>query len=312
AAARQLRTARLLKSCADSAMLCVAATTNRGPESSRDYDAGVEDTVVRRDCVPRESAEVAEPSASRGRRGAPVWAVASLMLLALAGVCTAADAPATAPAHTGKLLGMIAGLLLLALLCYSIYVFAAPILKERDRSLVWALAILCGVAIVKLALLPWFDGYRNDISSYESWALQMAAEGPAGIYRAGYFLDYPPAYLYALWLAGIVANATAAGGVMLRMIVEAPALVADFVLALLVFIFVRRNAPVRRTAAYLAMLLVAFNPALGFDTIVWGQSDSTLTVVIMLSAVLALDGEFELAWGLAVLSVLVKPQALMY
>ena len=65
-----------------------------------------------------------------------------------------------------------------------------------------ALAILSGVAIVKILLLPWFDGYHNDIVSYESWALQMASEGPAGIYRAGYFLDYPPGYLYALWLDG--------------------------------------------------------------------------------------------------------------
>ncbi len=234
------------------------------------------------------------------------------MLLAFAGVCAAADVPAPAPAQTGKLPGLISGLLLLALLCYSIYVFAAPLLKDRDRSIVWALAMLFGVATIKILLLPWFDGYHNDISSYESWALQMAAEGPAGIYREGYFLDYPPGYLYALWLAGIVASAAGAGGLMLRMVVEAPALVGDFVLALLVFIFVRRTAPARQRAAYVAMLLVALNPALGFDTIVWGQSDSVLTVVIMLSAALALDGEFELAWGLAALSVLVKPQALMY
>ena len=95
----------------------------------------------------------------------------------------------------------------------------------------------------------------------------MASEGPAGIYRAGYFLDYPPGYLYALWLAGIIANATGAGGV------DAPddrsrprRWWPTFVLALLVFIFVRRTAPARRTAAYVAMLLVALNPALGFDT----------------------------------------------
>ncbi len=235
------------------------------------------------------------------------------MLMARAGVCAAADVPAPAAvAQTGKLPGMISGLLLLALLCYSVYVYGAPLLRNRDRSLAWALAILSGIAIVKLALLPLFSGYSNDVSSYEAWALQMSAVGPAGIYRAGYFLDYPPGYLYALWLAGMVANAVGAGGVALRMIVEAPALLADFVLALLVFIFVRRTAPARRTAAYVAMLLVALNPALGFDTVVWGQSDSALTVVIMLSAALALDGEFELAWGLAVLSVLVKPQALMY
>ncbi len=273
---------------------------------------GVEDRVVRRDCVPRESAENAVSSSSIARRVASIWVVASLMFWALAGVCAAADAAAPAATWTGKLPGLISGLLLLALLGYSIYIYIAPLLKDRDPSIVWALAILCLVAIVKLALLPWFDGYKNDISSYESWALQMASQGPAGIYRAGYFLDYPPGYLYALWLMGIIANATGAGGVMLRMTVEAPAMVADFVLALLVFVFVRRTAPARRTAAYAAMLLVALNPALGFDTVIWGQSDSALTVVIMLSAALALDGEFELAWALAALSVLVKPQALMY
>ncbi len=250
--------------------------------------------------------------ATHMRHVAPIGLVASLMLPALAGVCSAADVVAPAAAQTGKLPGMISGLLLLALLCYSIYVFAAPLLRDRDRSIVWALAILSGIAIIKILLLPWLDGYKHDISSYESWALQMASQGPAGIYRSGYFLDYPPGYLYALWLAGIIANATGAGGVMLRMTVEAPALVADFVLALLMFIFVRRTAPARRMAAYVAMLLVALNPALGFDTIIWGQSDSALTVVIMLSAALALDGEFELAWALAALSVLVKPQALMY
>jgi dolichyl-phosphate-mannose--protein O-mannosyl transferase/Gpi18-like mannosyltransferase len=290
-------------------MLCVAAATESEPMTQV-----AENKVERRGRVVcgRAGAPSAESAARGHRRFAPVWIAASLMLSMLVGVSAAGDTSVAASAQTGKLPGLLSGLLLLAMLGYSLYVYAAPLLKDRDRSLLWMLAILFGLAIVKVLLLPWFDGYQNDISSYESWALQMAAGGPAGIYRAGYFLDYPPGYLYALWLAGIVANAAGAGGVMLRMIVEAPALAADFVLALLVFIFVRRTAPARQGAAYVAMLLVALNPALGFDTVVWGQSDSVLTVVIMLSAVLALDGEFELAWGLAALSVLVKPQALMY
>jgi Gpi18-like mannosyltransferase/predicted membrane-bound dolichyl-phosphate-mannose-protein mannosyltransferase len=274
----------------------------------------VEDRVAGRDSVLRESIEAVRRNASRTRwrRIAPIGMVASMMLLTLAGVCAAADQPVSPVAQTGKLPGMVSGLLLLGLLCYSFYVYSAPLLKDRDRSFMWALAILFGIAMLKVALLPLFDGYSNDVSSYEAWALEMTAAGPAGIYRAGYFLDYPPGYLYALWLAGIVAKATGAGGVALRMIIEAPALVADFILALLIFIFVRRTAPARRMTAYVAMLLVALNPALGFDTVVWGQSDSALTVVIMLSAALVLAGEFELAWGVAALSVLVKPQALMY
>lgn len=269
--------------------------------------------MVKHSYLAHDSTGLAPLAAWRVRwlRFTPIWVIASLTVLRCANAYAAVDVPA-AGAQTGKLPGLVSGLLLLALLGYSVYVYTAPLVKNRDRSLRWALAILFAVAMAKLVLLPWFDGYKNDISSYESWALRMTVAGPAGIYHTGYFLDYPPGYLYALWLAGIIARAAGAGGVALRIVVEAPVLVADFVLAALVFIFVRRTAPARRTAAYVAMLLVALNPALVFDTVVWGQSDSVLTAGIMLSAVLALDGEFELAWGLAALSVLVKPQALMY
>ena len=68
---------------------------------------GAEDMVERRDGVSRESGEIARRSAWLGARlagrVAPVWTVASLMLLALAGVCAAADSAATVPARTGKL-----------------------------------------------------------------------------------------------------------------------------------------------------------------------------------------------------------------
>jgi len=63
--------------------------------------------------------------------------------------------------------------------------------------------------------------------------------------------------------------------------------------------------------AMIAMLLVALNPALLFDTVVWGQSDSVLTFVTLLSLVAILGEQYEIAWGLAAIAVLVKPQGLM-
>ena len=59
------------------------------------------------------------------------------------------------------------------------------------------------------------------------------------------------------------------------------------------------------------MLMVALNPALLFDTVVWGQSDSVLTLVMWLAVIATLDGEFEISWALAAVSVLIKPQGLM-
>jgi Gpi18-like mannosyltransferase/predicted membrane-bound dolichyl-phosphate-mannose-protein mannosyltransferase len=241
-------------------------------------------------------------------------ALVPLAILALGGVCAAVPIQIkhVAPTASGKFPGLVSGLLLLALFGYCVYLYSAPLLKDRTSGLGRVLAVLLAIAAVKLALLPFFSGYANDISSYESWALQMASQGPARIYHAGYFLDYPPGYLYALWLMGIVASVLHASGVALKIIVQTPALVADFIMAALVFVFVRRTEPGRLAAARVAMLLVALNPALLYDTVVWGQTDSVMSAVLLLSAALALDDEFELAWALAALGVLIKPQALMF
>jgi Gpi18-like mannosyltransferase/predicted membrane-bound dolichyl-phosphate-mannose-protein mannosyltransferase len=217
-------------------------------------------------------------------------------------------APGTNGAN-GELVGLVAGLVLLAIVGFAIYRLVAPLFKERDEALELTLLVLGLLWVVKTAALTLFPGFGADVASYQAWALQIASAGPAHTYQHGYFLDYPPGYLYALWLAGILAKAIGAAGTTLRIIVESPALVADFFLALVVFASVRRSD--RAPMAMAAMLMVALNPALLFDTVVWGQSDSVMTLVMWLSVVAALGSEFELAWALAAISVLVKPQGLI-
>ena len=75
------------------------------------------------------------------------------------------------------------------------------------------------------------------------------------------------------------------------------------------YAFVRRGS--RPEMAFIAMLMVALNPPLLFDTVVWGQSDSVMTFVTLLSIVAILGEQYEIAWGLAAIAVLVKPQGLM-
>jgi dolichyl-phosphate-mannose--protein O-mannosyl transferase len=234
-----------------------------------------------------------------------VTAAASLNgVLASPGLAQAAEA---GEGPSGKAAGVFAGAIIFALLCYALYRYCEPLLSARDRSFRKALALLLGLLIVKIAVLTLFPGYQTDVGTYEAWALKMAAEGPAHMYAPDYFLDYPPGYLYALWLSGWLGRALDESGGLLRLIVETPALVADFALAALMFVYFQRLG--RRVLAWAALSLVALNPALFFDSVVWGQIDSALTFALMLSVMLMLESEWELCWALAALAVLIKPQA---
>jgi Gpi18-like mannosyltransferase len=210
----------------------------------------------------------------------------------------------------GKIIGTVAGIALASLLGWAIVRKARPLWNDRNSGLRSALAALLAIAAAKFALLPFFPGYYNDVNNYRVWALDIAEQGPANAYP-GFFVNYPPGYLYVIWFVGVLARLTGAAGEALRMMAESPPLVADFLLAASVFILVRGWGRSKR-AAWLAMLAFALNPALIYDTLVWGQTDSALALPIFLSVVSALDSEYELSWALGALALLVKPQALLY
>jgi dolichyl-phosphate-mannose--protein O-mannosyl transferase/Gpi18-like mannosyltransferase len=209
---------------------------------------------------------------------------------------------------SGKLPGVFAGALLAALLGYALWLLARPLVRDRDRDLKRVLLLLAGLLVLKTLALRYFAGFSVDVGTFEAWALKIATDGPARTYQQGYFLDYPPGYLYALWAAGAFASVVGAGaGETLKFIVEMPPLIGDFALSLAVYLFVRRTTGAR--SAWLALAMAALNPAFLFDSVVWGQTDSPLALTLFLSVAMIIDGEYEVGWGLAALAVLIKPQA---
>ena len=190
------------------------------------------------------------------------WAVrAPKTALAAASLGLFSIAAAAGPvAPTGKFAGFVAGALLLALVCYALFDYLGPLIDDPDSGLPMALVVLGVIAAGKLVVMPFFPGFGPDVGSYQAWASQIATLGPAHTYQEGYFLDYPPGYLYALWVVGLISQAIGATGDFSRVIIESPAIVADFALAILMYAFVRLG---NRTAlmAFIAMLMVALNPA---------------------------------------------------
>ncbi|HVN63103.1 MAG TPA: hypothetical protein VMT58_00590, partial [Candidatus Binataceae bacterium] len=203
------------------------------------------------------------------------------------------------------------GIAILALVVAAIALALRPLIRQKDRQLRLVLAILAAIEIVKLAMLPMFPGYIDDIQQFTLWAWVMARLGPAHIYDPQYVCKYTPAYLFALWPAGTVAAliSPARAGEALRICAESPPIVADFVLAAAAYAAMRRL--VSPGLAMAGTLLVALNPALVYTSLIWGQNDSVLAAAILLSVMMAADSRYAIAWAMAALAVLLKAQGLI-
>ncbi len=169
--------------------------------------------------------------------------------------------------------------------------------------------VLLALLVAKVLIAPHFS-YKVDVGSYSAWALKLAAEGPARFYAPGYFADYPPGYMYVLWAVGLASRALRVSwqSEWFLALLKLPALLADLAVARLIF---ARLRPGRKRFAWIAALAFALNPALLLNSTIWGQTDSVLALLALLSFLALGDRRFELAWSLAALAVLTKPQALL-
>ena len=170
---------------------------------------------------------------------------------------------------------------------------------------------MLAITAVKFAALFHFTGFYWDIWAKTNRALLAAALGPSKIYDPGLPVDaYPPGSVYLLWLSGWIGRLIEPAANGFRVIVETPPLIADFFIGLTIYFAAWRDG--RGLRALIIMMLFALNPALIFDTVVWGQSDSVVAMPMIIAAILILSGRYRLGWSAAAIAMLAKPQAIAF
>ncbi|HEX2194050.1 MAG TPA: phospholipid carrier-dependent glycosyltransferase [Candidatus Limnocylindria bacterium] len=189
----------------------------------------------------------------------------------------------------------------------------------RDPAAVASLIIIAGMLLRVLfggVLLP-LSGLGNDIAAFTAWAQRLAEVGPGEFYETGYFSDYPPGYLYVLWLLGAIGQVLQqlTGGIDITPgLVKVPGVLADAGVAWILFIFSRRFLDgwlAGWSGARIGLVAAAiyiFNPATIFDSAIWGQVDSVGTLVLLLTLYFLARGWTEASAVAAVAAMLIKFQ----
>ena len=181
--------------------------------------------------------------------------------------------------------------------------------KEKKGLLVSGLALALAL---RLVLAWWINGYQVDVNCFTSWGRTMASEGAASFYASTSFCDYPPAYVWILGLNSLISSWLGGSAPVTRVVFRFIPCLADVVACWMIRRVIRVRAPqVSSGKADAFCLLLAFNPALIVNSAAWGQMDSVLCLCFLAVAFWAMEDRWELALPMYMLSVLVKPQALM-
>ena len=167
------------------------------------------------------------------------------------------------------------------------------------------------VAFLVRVLIAPHAGFYGDLRLFQMWAAQLAEVGTQLFYDQGQFVDYPPGYLYVLWLTGKI---SATPGYLL---LKLPAILADLGLAWIAGTLAARIAPasVRERLPVRAIVAAAvlFNPAVIALSAVWGQVDAVPALFVLWSLLLLFTGAHSLrrditAFLLFAVAFSMKPQ----
>ncbi len=116
-----------------------------------------------------------------------------------------------------------------------------------------------------------------DVNSFIAWSNTLAQEGLKNFY-SNVWSDYLPGYLYVLWFLGKIRSFVTIDQLFLF---KLPAILSDLATGYLIYLIVKKIRD--QKAGLIASAFYIFNPALIFNSTLWGQVDSLTALFYLLS-----------------------------
>ncbi|MEN6390683.1 MAG: hypothetical protein ABFD04_09730 [Syntrophomonas sp.] len=176
---------------------------------------------------------------------------------------------------------------------------------SRERLVIMG---LLGLGLVtRLVLAGLMTGHPYDMGLFANWA-SAAARDLGGVYSNNR-VDYPPLYMYVLYLTGKALNLSWLHQYS-TVILKLPAIFADLATSYLIFSRARKHLnPI--LASFLAAFYL-FNPAVLINSSLWGQVDSFFTCLLVAALIMLAENRVSWASVLFAAAVLMKPQGIIF
>lgn len=166
--------------------------------------------------------------------------------------------------------------------------------------------LLAGGLVLRL-ILATYPGFGVDIGTFSAWSNDLAQNGPWNFYKADFFTDYAPGYMYVLLFIGKLNQQFDFTPDQMEYILKLPSIAADLGSAYLLYkLLDGRKMEMRLVAAAIYL----FFPASLLIGAVWGQVDSLLAFFLLLTVYLIGRGRPVASAAAYTIGFLTKPQAI--
>ncbi len=183
-------------------------------------------------------------------------------------------------------------------------------MDEKSKVYIWISLIF--ISLIIRIYLSQFEGFDSDIWYFKTWSHAVYNNGFQWFYSV-VWSDYPPLYIYILWLVGFVYkffnSSFDINTTIFTILIKIPANIIDIITSFLIFEIVKKYSEFR--TALLIMISYLFNPAIIYNSAIWGQVDSINTIFILLTIFFMVSEKLELAAISMAIAILAKPQSLL-
>lgn len=190
--------------------------------------------------------------------------------------------------------------------------------EEAEASLKKNFNAMCIIGVLAAGFIAHvigalcYYGFESDMGCFSSWSQRVFAEGLRNFYADGQFHDYPPGYVYVMYVLGAIKKLFMldSNGNAWVLTLKLPAIIADMIVGYFVYKFAKRKFGDGLSSAFAA--LIVLNPTTILNSSLWGQVDSILALFCLLAVYYAAEKKMILSFAWFAAGVLVKPQALFF
>ncbi len=214
-------------------------------------------------------------------------------------------------------LAIISLLIFIVIYCLIYYSSIRPSLEgslTRTKNVMPMFCVLMAFAFVlRFVISSAIEGFSTDINCFKAWSDMAYKDGLSNFYTSGTFADYPPGYIYVLYMLGFlrdIFNIEYSSNVFTVMI-KMPAVLCDLLAGAVIYKAAMENKDTKKFALPLSALYL-LNPAVIVNSSAWGQVDSIYSLMVVLFMYFLYKNKVVLSAAIFTVGFMIKPQTVMF